>query len=119
MKAWVWTCVAATFTVFALRTTRAATMVQQLLGKEFDGTVECDRVKMDWSLSCLQWCRAHLKRDFQALIGSDHPQQDCPRNRLTRRFDCRMQPLGRGTRATSCGPACPLAQSRQQRTPCG
>jgi hypothetical protein len=34
----------------------------------------CDRAKMYWSLGCLQWCWAHLKRDFQALIDS-HDQQ--------------------------------------------
>ena len=33
----------------------------------------CDRAKMDWQCGRLQWCWAHLKRDFQALIDdSDH-----------------------------------------------
>ena len=74
VKAWLWTCVAATFTVFALRTTRAATLLQELLGEEFDGAVTCDRAKMYWSLPRLQWCWAHLKRDFQALIDSGDNQ---------------------------------------------
>ena len=74
VKAWLWTCVAATFTVFTLRTTRAATVLQELLGKQFDGVVNCDRAKMYWSLPRLQWCWAHLKRDFQALIDSDDRQ---------------------------------------------
>jgi transposase len=74
VKAWLWTCVAATFTVFALRTTRAATVLQELLGKQFNGAVTCDRAKMYWSLPLLQWCWAHLKRDFQALIDSDDRQ---------------------------------------------
>jgi transposase len=39
VKAWLWTCVAATFTVFTLRTTRAATVLQELLGKQFNGAV--------------------------------------------------------------------------------
>jgi transposase len=69
-KAWLWTFVAATYTVFALRTTRAATVLQELLTDVFDGVVHCDRAKMYWQKGRLQWCWAHLKRDFQALI--DH-----------------------------------------------
>jgi transposase len=70
-KAWLWTFVAATYTVFALRTTRAATILEDLLTEAFDGVVNCDRAKMYWKRGKLQWCWAHLKRDFQALI--DHP----------------------------------------------
>lgn len=74
VKAWLWTCVATTFTVFALRTTRAATVLDELLTTDFDGAVTCDRAKMYWRLPRLQWCWAHLKRDFQALIDSDDHQ---------------------------------------------
>lgn len=77
MKAWLWTCVAATFTVFALRTTRAATVLQELLTERFDGAVMCDRAKMYWMVGRLQWCWAHLRRDFQALI--DHPDHQVKR----------------------------------------
>ncbi len=76
-KAWLWTCVAATFTVFALRTTRAATVLEELLTERFNGAVMCDRAKMYWWLPRLQWCWAHLKRDFQALI--DSPDQQAKR----------------------------------------
>lgn len=69
-KAWLWTFVAATCTVFALRTTRAATVLGELLGMAYGGVVNCDRAKMYYSQSRLQWCWAHLKRDFQALIDS-------------------------------------------------
>jgi len=74
VKCWLWTCVASTFTIFALRTTRAATVLDELLGEEFDGAVMCDRAKMYWMLGRLQWCWAHLKRDFQALLDSDERQ---------------------------------------------
>jgi transposase len=74
VKTWLWSFVAASFTVFAIRTTRAATVVQELLGKEFQGVVMCDRAKMYWWLPHLQWCWAHLKRDFQALIDSNDRQ---------------------------------------------
>ena len=69
-KAWLWTFVAASYSVFAVRTTRAATILEDLLTEEFEGVVNCDRAKMYWKRGKLQWCWAHLKRDFQALI--DH-----------------------------------------------
>jgi hypothetical protein len=67
---WLWTCVAATFTVFTIRTTRAATVLTELLGTAYGGVVNCDRAKMYYSQERLQWCWAHLKRDFQALVDS-------------------------------------------------
>jgi transposase len=74
VKSWLWGCVAKTFTVFALRPTRAATVLTELLGERFAGVTNCDRAKMYWSLGRLQWCWAHLKRDFQALVDSDDRQ---------------------------------------------
>jgi len=71
-KAWLWTFVARTFTVFAIRASREATALAELLTAEFTGVVTCDRAKMYWCAGRLQWCWAHLKRDFQALIdGGD------------------------------------------------
>ncbi len=76
-KSWLWVFVANTYTVFALRTTRAATVLEELLTDTFDGVVNCDRAKMYWNVGRPQWCWAHLKRDFQALI--DHPDQQVKR----------------------------------------
>ncbi len=73
-KAWLWTCVAKWFTVFAVRPTRAATLLDDLLTDRFAGVVMCDRAKMYWQVGRLQWCWAHLKRDIQALIDGDDPQ---------------------------------------------
>jgi transposase len=73
-KVWLWTFVAQTFTVFAVRATREATALGVFLGEKFHGIVNCDRAKMYWYLGRLQWCWAHLKRDFQALIDHDDPQ---------------------------------------------
>jgi transposase len=70
-KAWLWTFVAGLFTVFAVRGTRAATVLTELLTERFTGVVTCDRAKMYWMLGRLQWCWAHLKRDFQALADSN------------------------------------------------
>jgi transposase len=73
-KAWVWTFVAAAFTFFACRTSRGAEVPQQLLGATFDGVIHCDRARMYWALGGrLQWCWAHLKRDFQALADGPCP----------------------------------------------
>ncbi len=69
-KAWVWTFVATTFTFFACRTSRAAAVLQDLLGDAFGGVLHCDRARMYWCYGRLQWCWAHLKRDFQGLIDS-------------------------------------------------
>lgn len=82
-RAWLWTFVAGSFTVFAVRLSRAAVVLRDLLTEEFDGIIHCDRAKMYWHLGHdpppnplkhrLQWCWAHLKRDIQALIdSSDH-----------------------------------------------
>ena len=35
--------------------------------------VACDRAKMSWRLKRLQWCRAHLLRDFQNPIDTGPP----------------------------------------------
>jgi transposase len=77
VKSWLWTFVARRYTVFALRTTRAATVLQELLTDAFDGVVNCDRAKMYWNVGRPQWCWAHLARDFQALI--DHPDHQVKR----------------------------------------
>jgi hypothetical protein len=76
-KAWLWTFVATAYTVFALRTTRGAIVLQELLTEAFAGVIHCDRAKMYWQIGKLQWCWAHLKRDFQALI--DHPDKQVKR----------------------------------------
>ena len=73
-KAWLWTFVAGAFTVFAVRATREATALTEFLGETFNGVVTCDRAKMYWRLGSLQWCWAHLKRDFQAMIDSGDPR---------------------------------------------
>jgi len=68
-KSWVWTFVAATFTVFACRLSRGAEVPKQFLGA-FAGVIHCDRARMYWAFDKLQYCWAHLKRDFQGLIDS-------------------------------------------------
>jgi len=59
------------------------------LGEAFRGIVHCDRAKMYWHLGCLQWCWAHLKRDFQAMIDSGTTQGKWLGCRL-RRVTCEL-----------------------------
>jgi transposase len=73
-KSWLWTYVAAAFTLFAVRPSREATGITELLGESFPGIVHCDRARMYLSLDRLQWCWAHLNRDFQALVDSGDNQ---------------------------------------------
>jgi transposase len=70
-KAWLWVFVASTFTLFAARLTRKAEVLNELL-PNYKGIMICDRAKMYWQCGQLQWCWAHLKRDFQAW--ADHPE---------------------------------------------
>lgn len=67
---WVWTFVAAAFTVFACRLSRAADVPKALLGPAFAGVVQCDRARMYWAFDRLQYCWAHLMRDFTGLTES-------------------------------------------------
>jgi transposase len=74
LKTWLWTYVAGGFTVFALRLTRKAEELYAHVGEKFAGVVGCDRAKMYCRLSQVQWCWAHLLRDFQALVDSGDSQ---------------------------------------------
>jgi len=76
-KAWLWTAVAPLFAVFAIFSSRKGDALPKLLGSLFTGIINCDRAKMYWQAKRLQWCWAHLKRDFQALI--DHPDKQVGR----------------------------------------
>ena len=88
-KAWLWTFVARLFTVFTVRATREATALGVFLGEEFRGIVTCDRAKMYWRVKGLQWCWAHLKRDFQAMIDTGNPRSKWLGERL-RAATCKL-----------------------------
>ena len=97
-KAWLWTFVARMFTVFAVRATREATALTAFLGEKFRGIVTCDRAKMYWHLGRLQWCWAHLKRDFQAMIDSGDEPGETPWLALAARDVRVVRALGRLSR---------------------
>ena len=74
LRTWLWTFVASSFTVFVLRPTRKAIVLTEIIGANFDGSINCDRAKMYFQHKTLQWCWAHLLRDFQSLIDSSDNQ---------------------------------------------
>jgi transposase len=77
-NAWLWTFVARNFTVFSVRSTREGTILRERLGAGFAGVVTCDRARMYFQMLRVQWCWAHLKRDFQAWI--DGPDGEARRH---------------------------------------
>jgi transposase len=74
-RAWLWTVVAPRVTVFHIARSRGRAVVVQLLGAAFPKVVTCDRWKAYGHLRRIQWCWAHLRRDFQAMIDRGGPGQ--------------------------------------------
>ena len=70
-KSWLWVARSEHSTVFALRPDRKDDHIQSLLGADFTGTVMCDRAKMYLGFTTIQWCWAHLRRDFIELSETD------------------------------------------------
>lgn len=70
-KAWIWTAATPCFTVFVIALTRAASVIQGMLGTSYRGTIGTDRYGSYNAFNKnRQICWAHLKRDFQALIDA-------------------------------------------------
>jgi transposase len=69
-RSWIWVAATSTFTLFAVRLTRSAEVVRELLGEAFGGTITTDRFGAYNAYRRRQACWAHLLRDFQALIDA-------------------------------------------------
>ena len=69
-RAWLWTVVTSTLTVFGIDCSRGGAAIEALLGSEFTGVVGSDRWSAYSRFPAKQraLCHAHLKRDFQALV---------------------------------------------------
>ena len=59
--------------LFRIAKGRTAQLAKQILGMEYAGVATCDRLKSYWWIQRLQWCWAHLRRDFQAMIDRGPP----------------------------------------------
>ncbi|MDO8615547.1 MAG: IS66 family transposase [Dehalococcoidia bacterium] len=68
-RAWLWTVVTASLTVFLIDRSRSRAVVEVLLGAKFAGVVGSDRYAAysRFAARMRALCWAHLKRDFQAL----------------------------------------------------
>lgn len=68
-RAWLWTVVTATLTVFLIDPTRSGAVVDTLLGEKYAGIVGSDRYAAYRRFAAKRraLCWAHLKRDFAAM----------------------------------------------------
>jgi transposase len=71
--AYLWTAVTPLAALFRIAKGRTAQAAQELLGRSYSGVASCDRLKSYWWIKRLQWCWAHLRRDFQAMIDRGGP----------------------------------------------
>jgi transposase len=67
-RAYLWGVVSPLATLFRIAYGRTRQIAQTLLGTQYAGVATCDRLKSYWWIERLQWCWAHLRRDFQAMI---------------------------------------------------
>jgi transposase len=74
-RAYLWAAVTPLAALFRIAPGRTAEVAQRLLGQQYAGVATCDRLKSYWWIKQLQWCWAHLRRDFQAMIDRGQPGQ--------------------------------------------
>jgi transposase len=74
-RAYLWGVVASLATLFRIAYGRTRQIAERLLGKGYAGVATCDRLKSYWWINRLQWCWAHLRRDFQAMIDRGNAGQ--------------------------------------------
>jgi len=69
-RAWLWTVVTASVTIFQINASRGGAVARALLGDAWSGIVGSDRGTMySWlERARRQVCWAHLKRDFQKMV---------------------------------------------------
>ena len=72
-RAYLWAAVTPLAALFRIARGRTARIAQEMLGKHYAGVATCDRLKSYWWIKRLQWCWAHLRRDFQAMIDRGKP----------------------------------------------
>jgi transposase len=72
-RAYLWAVVTPLAALFRIAKGRTAQLAGSLVGKQYPGVATCDRLKSSWWIKRLQWCWAHLRRDFQAMIDRGRP----------------------------------------------
>lgn len=74
-RAYLWAAVTPLAALFRIAQGRSAKAAQAMLGEQYAAVATCDRLKSYWWIKRLQWCWAHLRRDFQAMIDRGQPGQ--------------------------------------------
>jgi transposase len=130
-RAYLWGVVTPGATLFRIAYGRTRRVAEALLGRGYAGVATCDRLKSYWWIGRLQWCWAHLRRDFQAMIDRDnagrpigeallgqsntlfHLWHQLQQGALSRaRFRAAIQPVRRAVRrALRRGQACGCAKT--------
>jgi transposase len=72
-RVYLWGIATRLAVLFRIAKGRTAEVAQRLLGEYYPGVATCDRLKSYWWIKRLQWCWAHLRRDFQAMIDRGKP----------------------------------------------
>jgi transposase len=67
-RMYLWAAVTPLVAFYRIAKGRSALTAQHLLGADYSAVATCDRLKSYWWIKRLQWCWAHLRRDFQAMI---------------------------------------------------
>jgi transposase len=70
-RGWLWVAVTQWVSVFMIRASRGTTVLRELIGEEYEEVLTSDRATAynGQPLQRRQLCWAHLRRDFQAMIG--------------------------------------------------
>ena len=77
-KNWIWCLTAPLFTVFHIATSRSRSVLEELIGADFEGFLHCDYFSANCSFAWnfdikAQYCWAHLIRDIRFLLK--HPDE--------------------------------------------
>jgi transposase len=72
-RTYLWVVATRLAALFRIAKGRTAKIAKDLLGEQYSGVATCDRLKSYWWIKRLQWCWAHLRRDFQAMIDRGKP----------------------------------------------
>jgi transposase len=71
-KVYLWAAVTKQAALYHIAPRRGAAVARKLLGEDYSHVATCDRLKSYWWIKWVQWCWAHLRRDFQAMIDRDN-----------------------------------------------
>lgn len=76
-RAWLWTVLTPKASLYAIRRSRGARVLEEVLSADYAGTIGSDRAKAydRYPLRQRQLCWAHLRRDAQAMIDRGGPAQ--------------------------------------------